>query len=180
MALHHKEAQEHPANVVFALMEDRDFRYSVIRPALAKDKEALCRLTTGKHQVKGFRNIAKAPIALILPTISEEANLSAELARRILDHWLSEQQALRDAVAAKLGEAGYEIRENIFDDEGMVVWHALSDEVATAQFEGAFLPDEDSNAVMLMSLLLGWFGSDREEEEEDDDEVHEEDAEAQD
>jgi hypothetical protein len=178
MALHHKEAQEHPANVVFALMEDRDFRYSVIRPALAKDKEALCRLSTGKHQVKGFRNIAKAPIALILPTISEEANLSEELARRILEHLLSELQALRDAVAAKLVEAGYEIREHIFDDEGMVVWRVLSDDVATAQFEGAFLPDEDSNAVMLMSLLLGWFGSDK--DDDDDDEATEEAEEKQD
>ena len=165
MALHHKEAQEHPANVVFALMEDRDFRFSVIRPALEKEKAELCRLATGKHQVKGFRNISKAPVSLILPTISEEANLSAELAQRILNHWGSLQQPLRDNVAAKLQEAGFEPKATFFNEEGILEWHALTEEIATSQFDGTFLPEEDKNAVMLMSLLLGWFGSDEESEE---------------
>lgn len=166
MALNLKEAQEHPANVVFALMEDKDFRYSVIRPALEKDKAALCRLATGKHMVKGFRNIAKAPTSLILPVISEEANLSAELAKRILEHWTGEQSELRGKVASKLQESGFEPKESLFNEQDQVQWHSLSEEVASSQFDGTFLPDEDSNAVMLMSLLLGWFGSDEQGEED--------------
>ncbi len=168
MPLHHKEALEHPANVVFALMEDRDFRYSVIRPALEKEKAELCRLTTGKHQVKGFRNISKAPVSLILPTISEEANLSAELARRILDNWGSEQQALRDKVGAALKDLGFEPKTAFFNEDGLVEWKALNEEIATRQFDGTFLPEENKNAVMLMSLLLGWFGSDEDDKESTD------------
>jgi hypothetical protein len=163
MALHRKEAQEHPANVVFALMEDKLFRHSVIRPGLEKDKAGLCRLVTGKHQVKGFRNIAKAPVSLILPAISEEANLSADLAKGILEYWSAEQKDLRANVAAKLQELGYEPKTDLFNEQGQVQWHTLNEEVASSQFDGTFLPGEDSNAVMLMSLLLGWFGSDEEE-----------------
>ncbi len=170
MALHRKEAQEHPANVVFALMEDKNFRFSVIRPALDNDKAGLCRLATGKHMVKGFRNIAKAPTSLILPVISEEANLSAELAKRILEYWGAEQQELRGKVASKLRELGFEPKETLFNEQDQVVWHALDEESATAQFDGKFLPDEDSNAVMLMSLLLGWFGSEDEGEDEGEEE----------
>lgn len=168
MALNRKEAQEHPANVVFALMEDKNFRHSVIRPGLEQDKAGLCRLVTGKHQVKGFRNIAKAPGSLILPAISEEANLSADLAKSILEYWSAGQTTLREKVATKLRDLGYEPKTMLFNENGQVEWHTLSEEVASSQFDGTFLPDEDSNAVMLMSLLLGWFGSEEEEHAEED------------
>ncbi len=151
----------HPANAVFALMEDREFRHSIIRPALAKDKAGLARLTTGKHQMKGFRNMAKAPAVMLVSVISDEANLSAALARRILTLWLEDAGVLRGVVAAKLATLGYEINETTFDDDDQVTWRPLADEHATEQFDGSFLEGEDPNAVMLMSLLLGWFGSDK-------------------
>lgn len=151
----------HPANAVFALMEDREFRHSIIRPALAKDKAGLARLTTGKHQLKGFRNMAKAPAVMLVSVISDEANLSAPLARRILELWLDDAAVLRGVVAAKLATLGYEAADTIFDDDDQVTWRPLSDDHATEQFDGTFLEGEDPNAVMLMSLLLGWFGSDK-------------------
>jgi hypothetical protein len=157
----------HPANAVFALMEDRDFRHSIIRPALAKDKAGLARLTTGKHQLKGFRNMAKAPAVMLVSVISDEANLSAPLARRILELWLDDAGVLRGVVAAKLATLGYEISESTFDDDDQVTWRPLADDHATEQFDGTFLEGEDPNAVMLMSLLLGWFGSDKDGVAED-------------
>ena len=163
MTDHTKDMQSHPANAVFALMEDRDFRFSVVRPALEADKTSLARLTTGKHQVRGFRNIARAPLSMLLPIISEEANLSQPLAERILSHWFDAQADLRGKVSEKLRTLGYEPTEKPMDDEGNVNWQMLSREHADLQFDGTFLEGEDSNGVMLMSLLLGWFGSADEE-----------------
>jgi len=108
MADQNNETQTHPANAVFALMDDRDFRYSVVRPALEADKAGVARLTTGKHQVRGFRNAARAPISMLLPIMSEEANLSPELAERVLRHWFEDQKELRSKVGDKLKELGYE------------------------------------------------------------------------
>lgn len=155
-----ENVQSHPANAVFALMEDRAFRISVVRPALEADKNALARLATGKHQLKGFRNIARAPLSMLLPVIADEANLSAELARRILDHWFGTQDELRGLVTAKLQLLGYEVKETPFDEDGFVAWRTLKKEHADAQYDGTFVGDQEENGVMLMSLLLGWFGSD--------------------
>jgi hypothetical protein len=157
----------HPANAVFALMDDRDFRFSIIKPALEADKAGLCRLTTGKHQLRGFRNISRAPISLILPVLSDEANVSAELAERALRHWYAAQDTLREAVSAKLTELGYEPTKEPFDKDGMVSWTPLKKEYADLQYDGKFLEAEDSNGVMLMSLLLGWFGGDEDDVETD-------------
>jgi len=168
MADQSNEKQTHPANAVFALMDDRNFRYAVVRPALEADKAALARLTTGKHQVRGFRNIARAPLSMLLPIISEEANLSAELAARVLSHWFDAEVDLRTAVGAKLKELGYEPGTAALDEEGNANWLPLQKEHADLQFDGAFLPDQDQNAVMLMSLLLGWFGSEDDEEADED------------
>ncbi len=162
-----EEPQSHPANTVFALMDDRAFRHSVVRPALEADKAGLSRLSTGKHALRGFRNIARAPISMLLPVISDEANLSAELARRILTHWFSAQGVLKGLVEAKLQLLGYEPRETPFDEDGNVQWRTLKKEHADMQYEGSFIEGEDMNAVMLMSLLLGWFGAEDEEGEEE-------------
>lgn len=167
MAEHADDVQTQPANAVFALMDDRQFRFSVVRPALEEDKVGLSRLTTGKHQLRGFRNIFRAPVSLLLPVIADEANLSAELAERILAKWYGVQDELREAVAAKLSELGYEPQEEPFDEEGAVRWKSLKPEHAEKQYEGSFLENQDSNGVMLMSLLLGWFGADEEEEEKE-------------
>jgi len=167
MAEQMKGPQPHPANAVFALMDDRQFRYSVIQPALEADKHELCRHATGKNQVRGFRNLAKAPTSLLLPVISDEANLSAELARRILEHWMERERTLRERVTETLREHGYEPVEQAFDDAGMVRWNTVSKEHAEMQYDGKFIDGEDKNAVMLMSLLLGWFGSEDEEETEE-------------
>ena len=167
MADHTNETQSHPANAVFALMDDRNFRFSVVRPALEADKANLARLTTGKHQVRGFRNIGLAPISMLLPIIAEEANLSTELAVRILRHWFEDQKELRENVSKKLTELGYTPGEELFDDDGATQWKPLQKEHADMQFDGTFLTDADNNGVMLMSLLLGWFGSDEEEETEE-------------
>lgn len=160
----------HPANAVFALMDDRNFRFSIIKPALEADKNGLCRLTTGKHQLRGFRNISRAPMSLLLPVISDEANVSTELAERVLLHWFEAQSELRETVGAKLTELGYEIKKEAFDEEGLIQWTSLKKEHADLQYDGTFLEELDSNAVMLMSLLLGWFGGDEEEEETEDEE----------
>lgn len=168
MAEHADDVQAQPANAVFALMDDRQFRFSVVRPALEEDKVGLCRLTTGKHQLRGFRNIFRAPVSLLLPVIADEANLSAELAERILAKWFEVQGELREAVAARLRELGYEPREEPFDEEGAVRWDTLKPEYAEQQFEGNFVEGQNSNGVMLMSLLLGWFGADEEQEQEQD------------
>jgi hypothetical protein len=156
-------AQRHPANAVFALMDDREFRYSVIRPALQKDKAGVCRLTTGKHQLKGFRHLGKAPEIMIIPVLSDEANLSEELAKRLLEEWLATQQPLLEKISAKLQELGYAAVASPFDAAGKIGWQALKDEHAKLQYDGTFLEGEDKNAVMLASLLLGWFGSDKDE-----------------
>ncbi len=169
MSDHTDELQAHPANAVFALMEDRNFRFGVIRPALEARKQELCRLATGKHMVKGFRNIAKAPVSMLLQVISDEANLSAELARGILEHWMSTQGVLRERVTIALRERGYEPKEQAFDEHGEIGWRPMSPEHAQLQYDGAFIDDEDANAVMLMSLLLGWFGGDEDDETESDD-----------
>ena len=42
----------------------------------------------------------------------------------------------------------------------------LRDEHAKLQYEGTFPDGENKDAVMLMSLLLGWFGSDRTDDAE--------------
>jgi hypothetical protein len=162
-----KVPQRHPANTVFALMDDREFRYSVIKPALQKDKAGVCRLSTGKHQLKGFRHLAKAPEVMIIPVLSDEANIAEELAKRLLTEWSAAQEPLMDAVAAKLRELSYEPVASPFDAEGKIGWQALKDEHAKLQYDGEFLPDQEKNAVMLASLLLGWFGSDKEEAEEE-------------
>ncbi|MDT8322929.1 MAG: hypothetical protein RRA94_02370 [Bacteroidota bacterium] len=167
MADHSNEKQTHPANAVFALMDDRNFRYSVVRPALEADKTALARLTTGKHQVRGFRNIARAPLSMLLPIMSEEANLSPELATRVLTHWFDTQDELRETVSAKLKELGYEPGTTALDEEGNANWMPLKKEHADLQFDGNFLPEQEHNSVLLMSLLLGWFGSEEEDGEED-------------
>ncbi len=169
MTKNNEELQSHPANAVFALMDDRAFRHSVVRPALEADKAALSRLATGKHQLHGFRNISRAPISMLLPVMSEEANLSPELAKRILSHWFTAQDVLKGLVAAKLQLLGYEPQETPFDEDGNVQWQMLKKDHADTQYEGTFVEGEDMNAVMLMSLLLGWFGAeddDAEEEEE--------------
>lgn len=161
--------QQHPANMVFALMEDRTFRHSVVRPALEADRAGLARLATGKHQLRGFRNIARAPLSMLLPVISDEANLSTELAHRILQHWFDNQGLLKGLVEAKLQLLGYEVKETPFDEYGNIEWQMLKKEHADMQYEGSFLEEQDQNAVMLMSLLLGWFGA--EDEEGDDEEA---------
>ncbi|MCB2204687.1 hypothetical protein KQI65_08055 [bacterium] len=178
MAENTPEKQSHPANAVFALMDDRKFRFSVVRPALEADKTALAQLTTGKHQVRGFRNIGRAPISMLLPIISEEANLSQELASRILSYWFDEEKELREKVSAKLSELGYEPGTVAIDEDGNANWLPLQKEHADLQFDGNFLPDADMNGVMLMSLLLGWFGSDEEEEAVDGDEAEDADEES--
>ena len=122
-----QEAQRHAANTVFALMDDREFRYSVIRPALEKDKAGVCRLTTGKHQLKGFRHLAKAPEVMIVPVLSDEANLSEDLAKRILEEWLAAQMPLREIVSGKLKELGYDPVLTPFDTEGKISWLPLKD-----------------------------------------------------
>jgi hypothetical protein len=166
MELEQQEVQRHPANAVFALMDDREFRYSVVRPGLEKDKAGVCRLSTGKHQLRGFRHLAKAPDVMIIPVLSDEANLSEELARRLLEEWLAVQMPLREKVSTKLKELGYDPVLTPFDAEGKISWQAVKDEHAKLQYDGTFLDGEDKNAIMLMSLLLGWFGSDKEEEVE--------------
>ena len=166
MANEKQEPLAHPANAVFALMDDRDFRYSVIRPGLEKDKAGICRLTTGKHQLKGFWHLGKAPDVMIVPVLSDEANVSAELAKKLLEYWLETQQALKDKVGGKLLELGYETVATPFDAEEKITWRAMKDEHAKQQYDGTFIEDEDKNAVMLMSLLSGWFGSDKEDENE--------------
>ena len=158
--------QNHPANAVFALMEDRNFRFSVVRPALEADKAGLARLATGKHQLRGFRNIARAPMSMLLPVISDEANLSAELAQRILRHWFDNQEELRSLVIARLQLLGYEVKETPFDEYGNVEWRMLKPEHADEQYDGQFVEGQDG--VMLMSLLLGWFGA---EDSDQDDET---------
>jgi len=142
-------------------MEDKEFRYSILKPAIEQDKAALCRLTTGKHQLRGFRNLAKAPSILIIPVLSDEANVSAELAEAILRHWLKNSSSLQEVVSAKLNELGYEVNTETFDVDGLIAWKPMANDHAQLQFDGKFLEGEDSNAVMLMSLLLGWFGSDK-------------------
>ena len=159
--------QQHPANMVFALMEDRSFRHSVVRPALEADKNGLARLATGKHQLRGFRNIARAPLSMLLPVISDEANLSTELAHRILQHWFDNQGLLKGLVEAKLQLLGYEVKETPFDEYGNVEWRMLKGEHAEMQYDGTFLEEQDQNAVMLMSLLLGWFGAEDENGEDE-------------
>ncbi len=168
MTPHNEGLQSHPANAVFALMDDRAFRHSVVRPALEADKAGLARLTTGKHQLRGFRNFARAPLSLLLPVISDEANLSPELAYRILSHWFETQEMLRGLVTAKLQLLGYEPQETPFDEEKNVQWQMLKKEHADMQYDGTFVEGEDMNGVMLMSLLLGWFGAEDETEEEED------------
>ncbi len=167
MTPHNEELQSHPANAVFALMDDRNFRHSVVRPALEADKAGLARLTTGKHQLRGFRNFARAPLSMLLPVISDEANLSPELAYRILSHWFEAQGALKGLVTAKLQLLGYEPQETPFDEEMNVQWQTLKKEHADMQYDGTFVEGEDMNAVMLMSLLLGWFGAEDEVVEEE-------------
>ncbi|MDH7515777.1 MAG: hypothetical protein QHI48_07890 [Bacteroidota bacterium] len=161
------ELRTHPAHAVFSLIEQRDFRYSIIRSALEKDKNGLCRLATGKHQIRGFRHLNRAPNVMIVPVLSEEANISEELARKLLEHWLDEHADLREKVASKLRELGYEPQVTPFDDTGEIGWRSMSREHAQSQFDGEFLPDEDKNGVMLMSLLLGWFGTEEQEPEEE-------------
>ena len=161
------ETVRHPANAVFALMDDREFRYSIIRPALEKDKDALCRLSTGKNMLKGFRHLNRAPNVMIVPVLSDEANLSAELARKLLEYWFEDQAMLKSLVTAKLQLLGYAPVESPFDEHGDIGWQTMKPEHAEEQFEGEFLPDQDKNHVMLMSLLLGWFGGDEEEKEQD-------------
>jgi hypothetical protein len=167
MADHTNDTQSHPANAVFALMDDRNFRFSVVRPALEADKAGIARLTTGKHQVKGFRKAERAPISMLLPIMSEEANLSPELAARVLRHWFDDQNELREKVSATLKEFGYEPATEPLDAEGNANWKPLKKEHADLQFDGNFLTDADQNGVMLMSLLLGWFGSEEDEEKEE-------------
>lgn len=161
------QLQRHPANAVFALMDDREFRYSVIRPALEKDKSGVCRLTTGKHQLKGFRHLAKAPDIMIVPVLSDEANVSEDLAKRVLEEWIGAQLPLREKVSGKLKELGYDPVLTPFDADGKIAWQPLKDEHAKPQYDGTFLEGDDKNAVMLMSLLLGWFGSDKDEQAEE-------------
>jgi hypothetical protein len=162
--MENQEEQRHPANAVFMLLEDRQFRFSVVKPGLEKERQRLGRLVTGKHQVRGFRNISKAPASLLLPVLAEEANVSPELARALLGHWMDDNSTLKEKVVTRLKELGYEPKDIPFDDMGNTSWQTMNPEHANSQFEGTFLPDEDDNAVMLMSLLLGWFGSDEEEE----------------
>lgn len=166
---HSDDIRRHPANAVFALMEDRTFRLSVIRPALEADKAGLSRLATGKHPLRGFRTLAKAPLPMLLPVISDEANVSADLAQTILTHWFRTQAALRDKVSARLRAIGCEPAAMPFDEEGMVGWDTLPADEAAKQFDGTFLADEEKNAVMLMSLLLGWFGGDENDASGEDD-----------
>jgi hypothetical protein len=161
-----KKQQIHPAHAVFALMEDRQFRYSVIKPALEKDKAALCHLTTGKYQLNGFRHISKAPTVMLMPVLSDESNVSAELAQVVLQTWYDTNTALREKVAARLTELGYATRPAPFNDDDKVVWDMMKKDDAQLEFDGKLIEDEDKNAVMLMSLLLGWFGTDDEEAEE--------------
>lgn len=163
-----EEPRSYPANAVFALMDEKEFRYEVIRPALEKDKEGLCRLVTGKHQLRGFRHISKAPMVMLVPVISDEANESSDLAEGILKHWFSSKRSLKKKVSEQLIELGYEPRKKPFDDSGMTSWKPLTPDQAQSQFDGNFIEEEDKNAVMLMSLLLGWFGSEEEEEDDDD------------
>lgn len=166
-----KEPFVHPANVVFSFMEDREFRLSVVRPGIAKDKAAVCRLSTGKHQLKGFRHLEKAPDVMVAPVLSDEAVISAELAKALLAAWLEVNGPLRDRVAARLAELGYTAQEHAFDEDDNASWRSLADEHAKLQYEGSFLEGEDKNAVMFMSLLLGWFGSDKDDEPEEGDEA---------
>lgn len=173
-----ENTQQHPANMVFALMEDRAFRHAVVRPALEADRAGLARLATGKHQLHGFRNIARAPLSMLLPVISDEANLSTELAHRILQHWFENQGLLKGLVEAKLQLLGYEVNETPFDEFGNVEWRMLKKEHADMQYEGGFVEEQDQNAVMLMSLLLGWFGAEDEDGEEEDEDGDGEEAES--
>ena len=152
--------QIHPANAVFALMEDREFRYSLIRPALEKDKAGICRLSTGKHQLHGFRHLALAPNVMIVPVLSDEANLSSKLARRLLGYWWDDHTELRAKVGARLAELGYAQQPEPFTADDEVSWTPMKKEHAELQYDGTFLAGEDKNHVMLMSLLLGWFGGD--------------------
>jgi hypothetical protein len=161
--------QIHPANAVFALMEDRDFRYSIIRPALEKDKAGVCRLASGKHQLKGFRHLALAPTVMIVPVLSDEANVSTKLARRLLEYWWEEKGMLRELVSVKLREYGYTPNTEPFNADDDVSWTPMKKEHAEAQYDGTFLESEDKNHVMLMSLLLGWFGGDEDAAAADDD-----------
>ncbi|MFA6235176.1 MAG: hypothetical protein WC824_13460, partial [Bacteroidota bacterium] len=94
----------------------------------------------------------------------------AELAQRILTHWFTTQEVLKGLVAAKLQLLGYEPKESPFDEEGNVQWQMLKKDHADAQYDGTFVEGEDMNGVMLMSLLLGWFGAEDDDagtEEED-------------
>jgi hypothetical protein len=154
----------HPASVVFSFMEDREFRLSVVRPGVTKDKAAVCRLSTGKHQLKGFRHLEKAPDVMVAPVLADEAVISAELARALLAAWLEVNGDLRDRVAARLAELGYAAQDQPFDEDDNAMWRSLTDEHARLQYDGVFLEGEEKNAAMLMSLLLGWFGSDKDDE----------------
>ena len=165
METEEQELYTHPANAVFALMDDREFRYSLIRPALEKDKASVCRLTSGKHQLKGFRHLGLAPNVMIVPVLSDEASITPALAHRLLELWLEANAPLQERVAAKLTELGYTLNAAPFTEDNEVSWRPMSKEHAQLQYDGAFLADEDKNRVMLMSLLLGSFGGDEDESE---------------
>jgi hypothetical protein len=160
--------QHHPANTVFLLLEDRSFRFEVIKPGLLKEKHRLGKLVSGKHQVKGFRHISKAPVSMIIPAVSEEVNVSPELAQVLLQHWFDDNSELKELVASKLSSLGYEPKKQPFDDNGNTSWLVMKNDHADAQYKGTFLEGEDENGVMLMSLLLGWFGNDEDESSEAD------------
>ena len=166
MADTQNDIQKHPANAVFLLLDDRKFRHSVIKTALDRDKQGICRLATGKTQLPGFRNFAKAPVQLLVPVISDDVSVGDELAHRVLIHWFEANVDLEGKVRAKLQELGYEPQAAPFDEEKQVSWQPLSPEHADLQYEGEFLPDENADSAMLMSLLLGWFGADEEEADE--------------
>lgn len=115
MADSHKHAQYLPFHAINEFMRP-DFRLGVVRSALqsventsGEGHHRLEQLTRKQVSVPGFRNSAKAPLALRLKPTAEAFEKSAPLVAAILSAWAAARPELASRVFQFLSERRWEV-----------------------------------------------------------------------
>jgi len=167
MVDHQKQVQFLPFNAINEFMRP-DFRLAVVRYALQAvetgdpdQRNRLAQLTRKGVTVPGFRNSAKAPLALRVKPTAEAFEKSAPLVAAILQAWATARPELAQRVHALLAERGWEVlpveAERAKLPGFMIHWPKGDDfETLVSAYQAAYpQATETSDEISLMAVWIG-------------------------
>lgn len=166
MVDHQKQAQFLPFHAINEFMRS-DFRLAVVRAALQAVEETVSeqrgrieQLTRKQVSVPGFRNSAKAPLALRVKPTADAFEKSAPLVAAILHTWAAARPELAERVYQLLTGRGWEVLPVEADRTKlpgfMIHWPKGDDfEVLVNAYQAAYPePAETSDDISLMVVWI--------------------------